>query len=83
MKITNVIEEEFILKRLTARKLLKQYQKVKKYIVLGHLRQVDFKLRKPKEAGIYSFRVNKQFRALCIYNEGELRIFAIDNHQNS
>lgn len=82
MKISSVLEEGFILDDLKARKLLKQYQKAKQSILSGHLKQVRFKLRQPKEAGIYAFRINKQFRALCIFKENELIIFSIDNHQN-
>lgn len=81
MNIAEVFEEPDILEYLESRNLLKQYQKAKKYLLLGHLKQVHFKLRQPKEKGIYSFRINKQFRALCVYKQGELRVFEIDNHQ--
>jgi len=82
MKISTILEEDHILPYLIERNLFKQYQKAKKYILLGHLKPVDFKLRHPKEKGIYSFRVNKQFRAWCIFKENELIIFNVDNHQN-
>ena len=58
MRIIDMIEESQILPDLQSRKLLEQYQKAKRYILLGHLSHVDFKLRKPKEKGIYSFRIN-------------------------
>lgn len=82
MSITAIFEGKDILPYLEERNLLHQYKKAKKYILMGHLKTVGFKLRQPKEKGIYSFRVNKQFRALCVYKEGELRVFEIDNHQN-
>ena len=82
MNISIVLEKETILPYLESRKLLEQYQKAKRYLLLGYFAQVNFKLRQPKEKSIYSFRINKQFRALCVYKKGELRVFAIDNHQN-
>jgi plasmid maintenance system killer protein len=69
--------EEYILKR----DLLKQYKKAKKYLLSDNFQAIKFKLRHPKESGIYSFRINKQFRALGILRNETLIIFKIDNHQ--
>ena len=82
MKITQILEHKKVLPALKSRGLLSQYIKAKKYILEGKFEQVHFKLRKPKEKGIYSFRINIQFRALCVYKEGRLRVFKVDNHQN-
>jgi plasmid maintenance system killer protein len=38
-------------------------------------------LEKPKEAGIYAFRINKQFRVMSVFRDGVLLVFEIDNHQ--
>ena len=82
MKISAIFEKEHIMPYLESRNLLKQYQKAKNYLLLGYLKQVNFKLRHPKEFGVYSFRKNRQFRAFCVCKENELIVFNIDNHQN-
>jgi len=82
MIIKAIFEEGHIFSYLESRNLLKQYQKAKRYLILGHFKQINFKLRQPKEKGIYSFRINKQFRALCVFKKEELIVFMIDNHQN-
>lgn len=81
MMLTSIFETEDILEYLTARQLLKQYEKAKGFLLQGYFRQVNFKLKQPKEKGIYSFRINKQFRAHCVYKSGELLVFEIYNHQ--
>ena len=82
MTINRIFEKEKFFIHIKARGLLKQFQKAKAYILSGHLSQVNFKLKYPKEAGIYSFRINKQFRALCVYRNKDLIVFRLDNHQN-
>jgi|CXWL01.1.fsa_nt_gi plasmid maintenance system killer protein len=81
MKVLAILEKDYIAPYLLERNLAKQYDKAKKYILLGHFKQVDFKLRQPKEKGIYSFRINQQFRAFCICKDDELVVFSIDNNQ--
>ncbi len=82
MKIIKIIEKKSVIHYLEKRHLIKQYIKAKSYIASGHFQQANLKLRQPKEAGIYSFRINKQFPALAIYKKGVLRVAMIDNHQN-
>lgn len=66
-----------------ARGLLNQYKKAKQFLLHGNYLQIKFKERNPKGSGIWYFRINKQFRALGVFNEnGHLIIFKIDNHQN-
>jgi plasmid maintenance system killer protein len=80
MKIDNIVENKEVVGFLISRKLLAQYKKCKKYLYEGEFKNVDFKLRKPKNKGIYYFRINKQYRALCVIQKNELRIFKIDDH---
>ena len=81
-KIGNIYEKKEILPFLKARGLIRQYKKVKRFLLSGNLLQTKFKERNPKGSGIWSFRINKQFRALGVFNdEGDLIIFKIDNHQ--
>lgn len=82
MFFSSIIEEADILGFLESRGLTKQYKKAKNYLLSGYFHKVNFKLRQPKEKGVYSFRINKQFRAFGIVREQELRVFRIDNHQS-
>lgn len=81
-KIQNIFEKKEILPFLKARGLLSQYKKAKQYLLTNNLLQIKFKERKPQGSGIWSFRINKQFRALGVLNKDrDLIIFKIDNHQ--
>jgi len=81
-KIRKIYEKKEIFKFLKSRGLLNQYRKVKKYLLNNNVLQIRFKERKPKGSGIWSFRINKQFRALGVFNEdGDFIVFKIDNHQ--
>lgn len=80
--IRRIFERKDILPYLESRQLLKQYKKAKQYLLSGGMWQVLFKERQPKGSGIWSFRINRQFRALGIFDDdGNLIIFKIDNHQ--
>lgn len=81
-EINKILEKKEILPYLEARNLVQQYKKAKQYLVEGNALQVKFKERNPKGSGVFYFRINKQFRALGVFdNSGNLIIFKIDNHQ--
>lgn len=81
-KVQQIFERKEILPYLEARHLTKQYKKAKQYLLRGNVLQVKFKERNPKGSGIWYFRINRQFRALGIFDKmGNLIIFKIDNHQ--
>lgn len=79
--INKVLISPRALEYLKKRKLEKQYQKAKLFILGGFFNNVDFKLREPKEDEIWYFRINKQYRAICTIERDTLYIYAIDNHQ--
>ena len=79
--INQVLISPDALAYLKKRKLEKQYQKAKIFILGGHMQNVDLKIREPKENDIWYFRINKQFRALCELEWDILYILTIDNHQ--
>ena len=82
-KIQRILERKEIFKYLQKRGLLKQYKKAKQFLLQGNTLQVKFKERNPKGSGIWYFRINKQYRALGVFDEdGDLIIFEIDDHQN-
>ena len=81
-RIQRIFEKKEIQAYLKARNLLSQYKKAKQYLLDGNTLQAKFKERKPNGSGIFYFRINKQFRALGVFDdEGNLIIFKIDNHQ--
>lgn len=81
-KVQQIFERKEVSPYLKARNLLKQYVKAKRYLLQGNTLQVKFEERNPKGSGIWYFRINKQFRALGVFNKvGDLIVFKIDNHQ--
>lgn len=83
-EISRVIIEKQEVKYLEQRQLIKSYKKQKNLILKGNTDSVDFKLRKPKQEQIYSFRLNKKFRAFCVFedeNRTTIRVFDINDHQ--
>lgn len=81
--VHKILEKKNILPYLVKRGLLDQYKKAKRYLLEGETLKVRFKERNPKGSGIWYFRINRQFRALGVFDpEGALIVFDIDNHQN-
>ena len=79
-KIQKILEKKEILPYLQKRNLIKRYKKVKNYLLQGSTIQTKFKERNPKGSGIWYFRINKQYRAFCVFNEeGDLIVFKIDD----
>ncbi len=80
-EILRIIEKKHILPYLEARQLKQQYEKAKAKLLTGDTFSTDFKERQPQNSGIWSFRINKQFRTHCVFNGNTLRVYKIDNHQ--
>ncbi len=81
-KINNIYETPKVFEYLEKRWLIKQYKKVKTYILAWIYWKSNLKFRKPKEKWEISFRINKQFRAFWKLDWNDLIIFLIDNHQD-
>ena len=79
--LDNILEEKDIIIELAKKNLLKQYKSVKNKILSGNLAKSDLKQRKPTWSGIYSFRINKKFRAFGYIRDWKLIIVEINNHQ--
>lgn len=79
--ISSIFEKDYILDDLNKRWLLNQYKKSKEFIIAWIYWKTDLKLRKPEKDWIYSFRINKQFRAFCYLQWNNLVVYKIDNHQ--
>ncbi len=82
MKITKILIASDLVEYLEARWLEKQYFKAKSFLLLWHYSIVQLKKRQPKEDWIFYFRINRQYRALCKIEEGVIKIFDIDDHQD-
>ena len=76
-----VIEDDNVVQYLKERGLVEQYQKAKHFITIGLFHSVCLKKRKPRSAGIWSFRVTKKYRALCKRKGSMLVVFRLDDHQ--
>ena len=82
MNIQGVLENKKVVKYLQQKNLVSQYKKAKKYLLENQYLLINFKKRKPKVDEIWSFRINKQYRAFG-YFDGEFFIVAkISDHQN-
>lgn len=81
LRIRSIYERKDVLPYLEARNLLDQYRKAKQLLLRGNVMQVRFKKRHPKGSGIWYFRINQQYRALCVFNvQSDLIVFSIDDH---
>jgi len=81
-EVFDVIEFKHVIPYLEARGLYRQYQKAKGILLSGDQARVYFKERQPQGSGIWSFRVNKQFRAFGYFrSHGVFAVSDIDNHQ--
>lgn len=77
----NIFESKEVFSYLEKRGLLNQYKKAKMFLMNGDFSRTRFGKRNPKGSGIWYFRINKQYRALCVFNpEGDLVVFEVDNH---
>lgn len=81
MLFSEILETQEVAIYLQSRNLLKQYKKVKEYLIAGNYIQVNFKIRQPKNDKVYYFRINKKYRALAIIKNKDLIVFDIDDHQ--
>lgn len=81
MRIDRILETKEVAQYLQSRDLVTQYWKIKRYIILGHLSSARLKKREPKEHEIWSFRINRKFRAFAYLEHSTLKVFHIDDHQ--
>ena len=80
MKIIKIIEYKDIVDYLEKRNLLEKYKKAKNFLLSENSSMVDLKKRKPKQDEIWQFRIDKQFRAFCYFEEEMIIVFHIDKH---
>ena len=81
MRIGKIIELDEITAYLEKHELTKQYLKATSYLLEENTRAVDLKKRKPKQEGIWQFRITKKYRAYCYFSDDTLVVFEVNNHQ--
>ena len=59
----------------------KPYLKAKKYLELGYFQSIDLRKRKPKEEGIFYFKIDKKYRAIGYVEKGDFIVTEISDHQ--
>lgn len=80
-KIKNLFITPECLSYLEKRNLINQFKKAKSYLLSNQAQKTRFKERMPKGSGVFYFRINKQFRAIGYFDNYDLIITKIDNHQ--
>jgi len=67
---------------LKKRNLIRKWIKVSTLFVQDHRHpSLKFELLQPKWRGVFSFRIDKKYRALCFVAKGEIiEVFQITNH---
>jgi len=79
MKIRDL--KESLKKYLKKHNLEKKFQKAKKLLEENPFHpSLNMEILEPKHLKIYSFRIDKKYRALFIYINNEIEIISITNH---
>lgn len=78
--IKEVLIDKALIIYLKDRKLLSQYKKAERFLTAWQLQNIDFKLREPKEKGVWYFRINKQYRAFAFLEDERLYIYEVNDH---
>ena len=79
MKIRDL--KESLKKYLKKHNLEKKFQKAKKLVEENPFHSsLNMEILEPKHLKIYSFRIDKKYRALFIYINNEIEIISITNH---
>ncbi len=79
--IADIQEYKHVLEYLEKRGLLEKYKKTSAKLLRGEERAVNFKKRQPKNSGIWSFRIDKKYRAFGSFQQNVLVVFEINDHQ--
>jgi len=76
-----VFDNDKVSKLIDKYAIRKQYVKACQYIQNGNYKAVNLKLRKPKNAGIYQFRITQKYRAMAFKDGKSLIVYKISDHQ--
>ncbi len=76
-----VFDNEAVRQKIAKYQLQKQYKKACDYVHAEQAHKVQLKLRQPKKAEIYQFRITRKYRAFAFKDKDGLNIFEISDHQ--
>jgi plasmid maintenance system killer protein len=76
-----IIEHKSIFTYLRKRGIQKQYVSAKNKIETGMTLGPKLKKRRPYSKNMWYFRINRQYRALCVRQDDVLYVYEIDDHQ--
>ncbi len=82
IRIDAIREAPNVLEYLRSRGIIEQYQKTKQMLIGGFPQKYDFKLRQPKNSGIYQFRINQKYRAFGFFKSHTFIVTLINDHQD-
>lgn len=83
LKIQSICETKEVIESLKKKWLLRQYKKSKIFILGNSSWKIDFKLRKPKDKWVWSFRINKQYRAFWRLDWNDLIVYKVYDHSKN
>lgn len=61
---TIVVEVPGLEEYIDSKQIRKQYEKAKRYVLMGKFKEVEFRKREPKSDECYYFKINNQYRAI-------------------
>jgi len=77
-----VRERKSVIDYIKKRNIGKQYLKAKKSLEKNQFKQINFKIRKPKNQGIYQFRITGKYRGYGHYIDNIFVVASISDHQD-
>jgi plasmid maintenance system killer protein len=76
-----VVEVPWIEEYINSKQLNKQYEKAKRYVLMGNFKEIEFRKREPKSDNVYYFKINNQYRAIWYMDWSIFKVVEIDDHQ--
>lgn len=81
-KVDKVVTDQDTIDFLQKKWLRKQFQAAKTKLIMWYYGKLDFKKRQPKKEEVYSFRINKQYRAIGYFDHHTFVVATISDHHN-
>ncbi len=82
MYISRIFIDRKVEKEIRKKHLTTLFQKAIDYLKDGNFPAVQFKKRRPYKTQKYYFRINKQYRAIGVFQGDDFYIFEVNDHQN-
>jgi len=76
-----ILEVPWLKEYLESKQISKQYEKAKRYILMGKFKELDFRKREPKSENYFYFKINNQYRAIWYMDWQIFKVTEINDHQ--